>query len=54
VRRLTDKGAIVFLDQRFALPYLRKYLPSWLDEVTSTVSDDPAAVAERIEAFFSS
>ncbi len=54
VRRLSDKGAIVFLDQRFASPYLRKYLPSWLDEVTGTIADDPTAVAERIEAFFSS
>jgi DNA excision repair protein ERCC-2 len=54
VRRPSDKGAIVFLDRRFALPYLRKYLPSWLDEVTGKVPDDPTAVAERIEAFFSS
>lgn len=54
VRRLSDKGAIVFLDRRFAAPYLRKYLPSWLDEVTGTVPDDPTAVAQRVEAFFSS
>lgn len=53
VRRLSDRGAIVFLDQRFASPYLRRYLPSWLDEVTSTIPDDPTAVAERIQAFFS-
>jgi DNA excision repair protein ERCC-2 len=54
VRRLSDKGAIVFLDRRFAAPFLRKYMPSWLDEVTGTVPDDPATVAERVAAFFSS
>ena len=53
VRRLSDRGVIVFLDQRFATPYLRKYMPSWLDEVISIIADDPAAVAERVEAFFS-
>jgi DNA excision repair protein ERCC-2 len=54
VRRLSDKGAIVFLDRRFAAPFLRKYMPSWLDEVTGTVPDDPTTVAERVAAFFSS
>ncbi|RLI58746.1 MAG: hypothetical protein DRO93_09360 [Candidatus Thorarchaeota archaeon] len=52
VRRLDDKGAIILLDQRFATPYLRRFLPKWLAEVTQPVPDDPTLVAERIQSFF--
>jgi DNA excision repair protein ERCC-2 len=52
VRRLEDKGAIVFLDQRFATPYLRRFMPSWLDEVIKQVPDDPAQVAEEVRRLF--
>ncbi len=52
VRRLEDRGAIVFLDQRFATPYLRRFLPAWLSEVLEVVPDDPSTVAERVHSFF--
>ena len=52
VRRLDDKGAIVFLDQRFATPYLKRFLPSWLAEVVQVIPDNPSIIAEQIGAFF--
>ncbi len=53
VRRLTDKGAIVLLDQRFGTPYLRRFMPSWLDEITETIPDSPERVGQTLERFFS-
>ena len=52
VRRLDDRGVIVLLDQRFATPYLRRFIPSWLDEVIEVVPDDPDDVASRVSSFF--
>ncbi len=52
VRRLDDRGVIVLLDQRFATPYLRRFIPSWLDEVIEVVPDDPIDVASRVSSFF--
>jgi len=53
VRGLTDKGAIVLLDQRFGTPYLRRFMPSWLDEVTEILPDSPEIVGHTVERFFS-
>ncbi len=53
VRTMSDKGAIVFLDQRFGTKYLKRFMPSWLVEVTEEVPDDPNMVYERIRLFFS-
>jgi DNA excision repair protein ERCC-2 len=53
VRRLDDKGAIILLDQRFATPYLKRFMPQWLAEVTRTIPDNPDMVAQQLEAFFS-
>ncbi len=52
VRRLSDRGAIVLLDQRFATPYLSRFLPKWLEEVVEVLPDSPDVVSERIEQFF--
>ena len=52
VRRLDDKGVIVLLDQRFSTPYLRRFIPSWLSEVTELIRDDPDTTAHRVESFF--
>lgn len=53
VRRLTDKGAIILLDQRFGTPYLRRFMPSWLDEITEVLPDNPEFVGQTVERFFS-
>lgn len=54
VRRLNDRGAIVLLDQRFATPYLRRFLPSWLEEVTTVIPNSPEMLSNRISEFFAS
>lgn len=54
VRRLDDKGAIILLDQRFATPYLKRFIPSWLAEVTEVLPDSPEMVNQAVERFFSS
>ncbi|MFW9933678.1 MAG: helicase C-terminal domain-containing protein, partial [Candidatus Thorarchaeota archaeon] len=53
VRRLDDKGVIVMLDQRFATPYLKRFIPSWLTEVTEVLPDSPEIVGQAVERFFS-
>ena len=53
VRGLDDKGAIVLLDQRFAKPYLRRFMPAWLDEVTDVLPNSPEMVGQAVERFFS-
>ncbi|MHA2045861.1 MAG: helicase C-terminal domain-containing protein [Candidatus Thorarchaeota archaeon] len=52
VRRLDDRGVIVLLDQRFGSPYLKRFIPSWLSEVTEMIHDDPEVTAHRVESFF--
>ncbi|MFW9810535.1 MAG: helicase C-terminal domain-containing protein [Candidatus Thorarchaeota archaeon] len=52
VRRLDDRGVIVLLDQRFGTPYLSRFIPSWLTEVTQVVPNDPEITAHRVESFF--
>ena len=52
VRRLDDRGVIVLLDQRFGTPYLKRFIPSWLVEVTETVPDSPDNVSKKVQEFF--
>ncbi|NWF96139.1 MAG: hypothetical protein HXY34_08345 [Candidatus Thorarchaeota archaeon] len=52
VRRMSDRGAIVLLDQRFATSYLKRFMPSWLREVLVELPDDPDAVAMKLNHFF--
>ena len=52
VRRLVDKGVIVMLDQRFATPYLRRFIPSWMDEIAQVIPDNPSMIAQQVESFF--
>ncbi|MGY5863215.1 MAG: helicase C-terminal domain-containing protein [Candidatus Thorarchaeota archaeon] len=52
VRRLDDRGVIVLLDQRFGTPYLNRFIPSWLSEVTELIHNKPETTAHRVESFF--
>jgi DNA excision repair protein ERCC-2 len=52
VRRLDDRGVIVMLDQRFGTPYLSRFIPSWLVDVTQVIPDDPAVTSHQVESFF--
>jgi DNA excision repair protein ERCC-2 len=53
VRRLDDRGVIVLMDQRFSTPYLKRFMPTWLTEVTSILPDSPDIVSQEVERFFS-
>jgi DNA excision repair protein ERCC-2 len=53
VRRMDDKGAIILLDQRFATPYLKRFMPTWLRDITQTISGSPELLAEHLQLFFS-
>ena len=52
VRRMEDRGVIVMLDQRFSTPYLRRFIPEWLREVTHQVADSPEMVEQHVRSFF--
>lgn len=52
VRRLDDRGVIVLLDQRFGTPYLSRFIPSWLADVTQIIPNDPEITSHEVESFF--
>ena len=52
VRRLDDRGVIVLLDQRFGTPYLSRFIPSWLSDVTQVIPDNPEVTSHQVESFF--
>jgi DNA excision repair protein ERCC-2 len=52
IRSLTDRGAIIFLDYRFATPYLRGYLPGWIRENTSVIPYEPSLLGKHLRFFF--
>lgn len=52
VRRLDDRGVIVMLDQRFGTPYLSRFIPSWLSDVTQIIPDDPEVTSHQVGSFF--
>jgi DNA excision repair protein ERCC-2 len=52
VRRLDDRGVIVLLDQRFGTPYLSRFIPAWLKDVTHLVPNDPKVTSHQVESFF--
>ncbi|MFW9834451.1 MAG: helicase C-terminal domain-containing protein [Candidatus Thorarchaeota archaeon] len=52
VRRLDDRGVIVMLDQRFGTPYLSRFFPSWLTDVTQVIPNDPEITSHQVESFF--
>jgi DNA excision repair protein ERCC-2 len=54
IRTLEDRGAIIFLDQRFATPYCQHYLPVWLRREMKTLPDQDNAIASELKEFFKS
>ncbi|MFX1451436.1 MAG: helicase C-terminal domain-containing protein [Promethearchaeota archaeon] len=53
VRRLMDKGAIVFLDERYAFPYYKRYLSCWIRDSMITVLNQRGILEKSIQKFFS-
>ena len=54
VRMLEDKGAIVFLDYRFATRYCRSFLPSWVTREMKELPFEDGVLAREIHGFFKS
>jgi DNA excision repair protein ERCC-2 len=52
IRTLDDRGAIVFLDQRYASAYVKSFIPSWVTNGMITIPDKPGALAEQVRKFF--
>ena len=52
IRTLDDRGAIVFLDSRFATNYCRNFLPSWISNVMKTLPNEKNVLAHEIRDFF--
>jgi len=52
IRTLDDKGAIIFLDSRFATNYCRSFLPSWVNNGMKTLPDQPGVLANEVSVFF--
>jgi len=54
IRTLEDRGAIVFLDQRFTTPYCQHYLPAWIKRGLITLPDEDNAISRELVRFYGS
>jgi DNA excision repair protein ERCC-2 len=52
IRTLDDRGAIVFLDYRYATYYCRGFLPTWVTTDMKTLPDKDWELAREIGCFF--
>jgi len=52
IRTLEDRGAIVFLDYRFATSYCRGFLPSWMGNGLKVLPYGDKVLAQEIHGFF--
>jgi Rad3-related DNA helicase len=52
IRTLEDRGAIVFLDYRFATSYCRGFLPSWMSNGLKVLPYGDKVLAREIHGFF--
>ncbi len=52
IRTLEDKGAMIFLDHRFASPYCQRFLPSWIRDNLKILPDREEAIAWELNHFF--
>ncbi len=52
VRTLEDRGAIIFLDYRFATTYCQRFLPRWVRRDIKTLPDREGLIAQELLLFF--
>jgi DNA excision repair protein ERCC-2 len=52
IRTLEDRGAIVFLDYRFATSYCKGFLPSWITSDLKVLPERNKVLASEIRGFF--
>jgi len=52
IRTLEDKGAMIFLDYRFATPYSQSFLPMWIRDNLKVLPDEEGAITRELRVFF--
>lgn len=52
IRTLEDRGAIIFLDYRFATKYCQLFLPLWIRRGIKTLPDEDGAIAKELILFY--
>jgi DNA excision repair protein ERCC-2 len=52
IRTLEDKGAIIFLDYRYATLYCQKFLPLWIRRSLKTLPDEDELIMRELNVFF--
>ena len=52
IRTLEDRGAIVFLDQRFVTSFCQDYLPVWIRRGLRVLPDRDGMIPEELKRFF--
>ncbi len=52
VRTLEDRGAIIFLDYRFATRYCQRFFPLWIRRGIKTLPDEDGSIARELILFF--
>jgi len=52
IRTLNDRGAVIFLDYRFATQHCRRFLPFWIRRDMKTLPDEDGSIARELILFF--
>ncbi len=52
IRTLEDRGAIVFLDYRFATAPCQHFLPLWIRRDLKTLPDQPNQIKQQLKDFY--
>jgi len=52
IRTLEDRGAIVFLDYRYATAYCQRFLPLWIRRGMKMLPDKEELITQELTAFF--
>lgn len=52
IRTLKDRGAIIFLDFRFATRRCRRFLPAWIRRGLKTLPDEDGAIVQELMFFY--
>lgn len=52
VRRIQDRGAIVFLDDRYATPFCNKLLPKWIIQNLRRLNDAEGILFNELKTFY--
>ena len=52
IRTLEDRGAIIFLDYRFASDYCRSFIPPWIRDNLAVLPDEDCALTRELRVFF--